>query len=196
MKPTCCAVFSAIFILLYSGFFLPHIVVAGDAKEYETRTGKTILVQETHPVGQSIGTIQVTTQGFKYKFFETFEDMDPVSKVMLADLDQDGFDEIYIVTTTQGSGSYGDILAFASNRDKSLTIINFPEINDNDQCFTGYMGHDSFAIESNTLVRTFPVYKDSDTNASPSGGTRKIAYTLFPGEAMWQLRIASIKFLK
>jgi hypothetical protein len=55
------------------------------------------------------------------------------------------------------------------------------------------MGHDSFTIENNTPVRTFPVYKDSDANASPTGGTRRITYGLFPGEAMWQLRIESVK---
>ncbi len=32
-------------------------------------------------------------------------------------------------------------------------MINFPEINDNDKCFSGYMGHDSFAIESNKRLR-------------------------------------------
>jgi len=196
MKPTCCAVFAAIFILWLSGCLLPHTVAAGDAREYETRAGKKILVKETHPVGQSISTIQVTTKGFVYDFFETYEDMDPVSKVMLADLNQDGFDEIYIVTTAQGSGSYGNILAFASNRDKSLSMINFPEINDNDKCFSGYMGHDSFAIEGNALVRTFPVYKGGDANARPTGGTRTITYGLVPGEAMWQLRVESVTFFE
>ena len=68
-------------------------------------------------------------------------------------------------------------------------MINFPEINGNDKSFYGYMGHDSFAIESNTLARTFPLYKDCDANASPTGRTRRIVYSLFPGEAMWQLRI-------
>jgi len=196
MKPTCCAVFAAISILWLSSCFLPHTVVAGNTREYITHTGKKILVKETHPVGQSVSTIQVTTKGFVYEFFETYEEMDPVSKVMLADLNQDGFDEIYIVTAAQGSGSYGNILAFASNRDRSLSMINFPEINDNNKYFSGYMGHDSFAIKGNSLVRTFPVYKGGDTNARPAGGTRTITYGLIPGEAMWQLRIESVKFLK
>jgi len=196
MKSTCCAAFAAVSILWLSSCFLPHTDVAGDAREYVTRTGKIILVKETHPGGQSISTIQITTEGFVYEFLETYEEMDPISNVMLADLNQDSFDEIYIVTAAQGSGSYGNILAFASNRDRSLSMINFPEINDNDKYFSGYMGHDSFAIKGNSLVRTFPVYKDDDTNARPTGGTRTITYGLFPGEAMWQLRIESVKFLK
>jgi len=196
MKSTRCALFTAIFILGLSGFLLPYAAVAGDAREYATRTGKKILVKETHPTGKSISTIQVMTKGLEYEFSETFENMDPVSKVMLADLDQNGFEELYIVTVAQGSGSYGNILAFASNRDKSLSMINFPEFNANDKCFSGYMGHDSFTIENNTLVRSFPVYKDSDANASPTGGTRRITYGLFPGEAMWQLRIESVKSLE
>ena len=50
------------------------------------------------------------------------------------------------------------------------------------------MGHDEFAVEENTLVRRFPVYKDGDTNSQPTGGTRQIQYKLKAGEAGWILR--------
>jgi hypothetical protein len=72
-----------------------------------------------------------------------FEDRDPISDVFTADLDGNGFDEIYIVTTAAGSGSYGTILGFASNKDKSLSMIHFPEVREGDETFEGYMGHDT-----------------------------------------------------
>jgi hypothetical protein len=53
----------------------------------------------------------------------------------------------------------------------------------------GYMGHDVFSIENNKLIRVFPIYKEDDTNQNPTGGIRKLVYTLYPGEAGWQLRI-------
>jgi len=158
-------------------------------KEYKTRTGKTILISETHPLGQSLSTLVIRTKGFVHNMTETLEDVDPISRVLVADLDGNGFDEIYIITTSAGSGSYGRVIGYASNFDKSLSRINFPDDRNRDTLFVGYMGHDRFAIANNRLVRTFPVYQKGDANAQPTGGMRKIIYGLHPGEAMWQLKI-------
>jgi heat shock protein HslJ len=161
----------------------------GAARQYRTITGKTIVVTETHPAGRSLSTIEIRTGGFEHEFQEVFPDRDPVSDVFVADLDGNGFDEIYIVTTAAGSGSYGTVLGFASNKDKSLSMIHFPEVRAGDAHFQGYMGHDSFAIEGSKLVRMFPVYNAGDSNGNPTGGRRKLVYGLVPGEAGWQLRV-------
>ncbi|MGD8296057.1 MAG: hypothetical protein PVG67_06680, partial [Desulfobacterales bacterium] len=164
-------------------------------KEYETKTGKTIIISVTHPVGQSLSTIEISTKDFKHNYTEIYENRDPISDVLIGDLDGNGFDEIYIITTSVGSGSYGTVLGFASNKDKSLSMINFPKIQAGDQNFEGYMGHDTFKIENQKLVRIFPVYNKGDTNQNPTGKTRKLVYGLFPGEAMWQLRVESLETL-
>jgi hypothetical protein len=158
-------------------------------KEYGTKTGKTIIISETHPTGQSLSTIEITTKGFEHNFQAVYEDKDPISDVFVTDLDANGYDEIYIITTSAGSGSYGTILGFASNKDKSLSMINFPEIQTGDENFKGYMGHDSFKLEDQKLVRIFPIYNKGDTNENPTGGRRKLVYGLVPGEAMWQLKV-------
>jgi hypothetical protein len=158
-------------------------------KEYKTKTGKTIIISETHPVGQSLSTIEVSTKDFEHNYPEICRDTDPISEVFVADLDGNGFDEIYIITISAGSGSYGTVLGFASNKDKSLSMINFPEILERDENFEGYMGHDTFKIEDQKLVRIFPIYNEGDTNQNPTGGTRKLVYGLYPGEAMWQLKV-------
>jgi hypothetical protein len=159
------------------------------SKEYKTKTGKTIIISVTHPVGRSLSTIEISTMDFEHNYPEIYEDRDPISDVFVADLDGNGFDEIYIITTSAGSGSYGNVLGFASNKDKSLSMINFPEIQEGDRNFEGYMGHDTFKVENQKLVRIFPIYNKGDTNQNPSGGSRKLIYGLYPGEAMWQLRI-------
>ena len=159
------------------------------SKAYRTKTGKTIVVSQTHPAGRSLATIEVRTEGFEHNFGEVFEDRDPVTDVFVADLDGNGFDEIYIVTTAAGSGSYGTVLGFASNNDKSLSMIHLPEVREGDAHFEGYMGHDTFTIKGRKLVRMFPLYNKGDTNENPTGGKRKLVYGLFPGEAMWQLRV-------
>jgi hypothetical protein len=158
-------------------------------REYKTKTGKTIIISVTHPVGQSLSTIEISTKDFEHNYQEIYEDRDSISDLFVADLDANGFDEIYIITTSAGSGSYGTVLGFASNRDKSLSMINFPEIQEGDKNFEGYMGHDTFKIENQKLVRIFPIYNKGDTNQYPTGGTRKLVYGLYPGEAMWQLKI-------
>jgi hypothetical protein len=152
-------------------------------------------VSETHPVGRGFSTIEIRTKGFEHNHGEVYADRDPISDVFVSDLDGNGFDEIYIITTSAGSGSYGTILGFASNKDKSLSMINFPEIRKGAENFEGYMGHDFFKIEGQTLVRIFPIYNKGDTNENPTGGRRKLVYGLYPGEAMWQLRIEQSEIL-
>jgi hypothetical protein len=165
-------------------------------KDYKTKTGKTIIIAETHPVGQSLSTIEISTRDFEHNYPEVYEDRDPISDVFVADLDGNGFDEIYIITTSTGSGSYGRVLGFASNKDKSLSMINFPKIQEGDRNFEGYMGHDTFKIENQKLVRSFPIYNEGDTNQNPTGGTRQLIYGLYPGEAMWQLKVVKSETLK
>jgi hypothetical protein len=165
-------------------------------KAYKTKTGKPIIISETHPVGQSLSTIEITTKDFEHDFLGIYENRNPISDVLIADLDGDGFDEIYIITTSVGSGSYGTVLGFASNMDKSLSMINFPEIQEGDNNFKGYMGHDNFEIKERKLVRIFPIYNQGDTNQNPTGGKRKLIYGLYPGEAMWQLKIEKSETLK
>jgi hypothetical protein len=159
------------------------------SNEYRTKTGKTIIISVTHPVGQGLNTIEISTKDFEHNYTEIYEDKDPISDVFVDDLDGNGFDEIYIITTSVGSGSYGTVLGFASNKDKSLSMINFPEIQEEDRNFEGYMGHDIIKIENQKLVRIFPIYNKGETNQNPTGGTRKLIYGLYPGEAMWQLKI-------
>lgn len=157
--------------------------------EYFTRSGKSLSVTESHPVGQSLSNIQIESKGFAHNISASFEDHDPIHKVLIGDLDENGFDEFYIITASSGSGSYGDVLAFASNRDKSLSLIYFPDIQQGDERFVGYFGHDTFILEEGRLLRSFPLYLPSDTNDKPTGGASAIIYKLYPGEAGWELEI-------
>jgi len=101
----------------------------------------------------------------------------------IEDLNSDGFPEILIYTMSAGSGSYGDVIGYSVNNGKSISQIYFPEITENNEASSGYMGHDEFAIIETSLARRFPVYKDGDTNNNPTGGTRQIEYKLKDGEA-------------
>lgn len=118
-----------------------------------------------------------------------------VSGAEVADINGDGFPELYIYVTSAGSGSYGTLFAYASNRNRSLTPIYLPEISEEKRVGEGYMGHDSFAVEGTRLIRTFPRYSKDDSNANSTGGTREVSYKLEAGEAGWILKIEMYKDL-
>ena len=111
-----------------------------------------------------------------------------VTLAEVADLNVDGSPEVYVYVTSAGSGSYGSLVAYSSNRKKSLSEIYLPPLADDPEASKGYMGHDEFRVVESSLVRRFPVYRDGDTNAKPTGGTRQISYRLKAGEAGWVLR--------
>jgi hypothetical protein len=106
----------------------------------------------------------------------------------VADLNVDGSPEIYVYVQSAGSGSYASLVAYSANKKKSLSQIYLPPITDDPKASKGYMGHDEFRVVESALVRRFPVYRDGDTNAKPTGGTRQIQYKLAAGEAGWLLR--------
>lgn len=105
----------------------------------------------------------------------------PVVKAIVGDLNADGFYEILIFTQSGGSGSYGDVIAYSSNRGLSWSEVFYPELSD--KLKQGYMGHDEFELVNNKLVRRFPVYLKHDTNANPKGKMRQIQYYMRDGGA-------------
>jgi hypothetical protein len=112
-----------------------------------------------------------------------------VTGAEIADLNADGWPEIYVYISSAGSGSYGTVVGYAVNRGKSVTPITLPELSDDPVASAGYQGHDEFALVEGALARRFPVYRSGDTNASPSGGRRQLHYRLVAGEAGWLLRL-------
>lgn len=163
------------------------------SNEYKTKTGKTFIVSE-EKTSASISNISIATDGFTF-VNETLhlEESDPIAKVSIADLNKDGFDEIFIITKSAGSGSYATIYGYSSNKDKSVTDIIVPEISQSDlvegAIFSGYQGHDSIYISKNKLFRKFPIYEEGDKNCCPTGGDRTIQYVLKKGEAYWRLQV-------
>ncbi|NPA36774.1 MAG: hypothetical protein GXO47_07985 [Chlorobi bacterium] len=156
-----------------------------------TGTGKEFIVQ-VKSSGASMNDIFVIPKGFE-NTKDTFKlkDADPVENIFLADLNGDGYDELYVITVAAGSGSYATIYVWSSNKDKSVTPVYVRELPEKEQeeVFKGYMGHDSVYVAGNCLYRKFPVYKEGDASCCPSGGTKTIKYALKKGEASWLLEI-------
>ncbi len=115
---------------------------------------------------------------------------DPVIDAAVGDLNGDGFYEILIFTQSVGSGSYGNVIAYSSNRGLSWSEVSYPELSS--KLKQGYMGHDKFEVVDNVLVRQFPLYLEGDTNANPKGKTRQIQYDLKDGEASRQFVVSNV----
>lgn len=147
----------------------------------------------TSPNSGSINPVTLDVTGLKGQTFHHTQEVDgTLTGVEVADLNVDGFPEVYIYVTSAGSGSYGSLVAFASNRNRSLTEIHLTPIEEIPEAQAGYMGHDEFRVVESTLVRRFPVYAPGDSNAKATGGYKQINYKLKAGEAAWQLKPARV----
>jgi hypothetical protein len=115
-----------------------------------------------------------------------------IGNVEVGDLNADGHPEIYVYVNSAGSGSYGSLIAYTLDGNNSLSPIHLAPVDDDSRAVQGYMGHDEFAVGEGMLLRQFPVYREGDTNAEPTGGMRQIQYELEAGEAGWLLRLDRI----
>lgn len=139
-------------------------------------------------------TLTIFTFGLQEsEFNETLNiEGEEVVNAEVEDLNADGSPELLIYTRSAGSGSYGNVYAFSVNNKKSISQVYFQPTAENPEISNGYMGHDEFTLVENYLGQRFPIYKDGDTNANPTGGTRQVMYRLVDGEAMRKLEVHSV----
>lgn len=141
----------------------------------------------------SINEVRIEPQGLEIDNSAMVTEIDGLATgAEVADLDANGSPEVYVFVQSAGSGSYGSLVAFAANKRKSLSGIFLPPVSEHPEAGKGYLGHDQFSLSQTRFVRRFPVYRDGDTNAAPTGGIREVQYRLVPGEAGWLLRVDSV----
>lgn len=160
-------------------------------KEFKTKSGKVFIVKEEKP-SASISKITIIPKGFSESNNAVeLGETDPFDYAFIADINGDGFDELYVITRGAGSGSYAKIYGISSNSDKSATPIYVPELSEKDmvKLLPGYMGHDKFYVKDGKLYRKYPVYKKDDTQNNPTGDEKILEYILKPGEASWILEL-------
>ena len=178
-------------ITLVACTFAPMAGEAAPAKDFDKKLSLQGLTFHVKcPNEGSLNKLTITPTGLEGENNPIVVDVDgTVTGAEVEDLDANGFPEIYVYVTSVGSGSYGSLVAYAANQKKSLTEIILPDLQKDDANSNGYVGHDHFAVGKGCLLRRFPLYKDGDTNANPTGGTREIQYKLGVGEAGWILRL-------
>ena len=155
---------------------------------HETLSLQGLTFTLSSPNDQSINRLTIKTRGLKQRAKPIYREIDgTITGAEVADLNVDGFPEVYVYVTSAGSGSYGSVVAYSSNKNKSLSEMYVTPIEHVKNAGQGYMGHDEFRVVESSLVRRFPVYRKGDINAKPTGGMRQIQYKLKAGEAGWIL---------
>lgn len=139
-----------------------------DKFEVQTSTGKTFVVTRS----DNPDTLIYTVQGIGFKVKSQFEirPQAPVTEVRTADINGDGFDEVYILTDTSETDERTPALyAFASYRDRSfgpIYVKAIPKAKRPD-------GKSGLHVKDGKLIREF----------ASSHGTKSIEYHLRAGEA-------------
>jgi hypothetical protein len=104
---------------------------------------------------------------------------DPLAEAFATDLDGDHAPELLLCTRSPGSSAEGDVRGWRFEADGSETVLALPAL-DADLA-VGWRGRDQFGVQGAHLVRSFPLYRDEDDNASPSAGfVRVVRYRLGP----------------
>lgn len=159
----------------------------------KTLTSNGITFRVSAPNASSVGTVSIVPTGLTVANDPITQEVDgTVVGAEIADLDVNGWPELYVFTRSAGSGSYGSVLGQAVNEGKSLSAIFLPDLAEDAMLAEGYMGRDEFAIVEDSLVRRFPIYAPDDINAAPSGKMRQVSYGLVAGEAGWLLRMRDV----
>jgi hypothetical protein len=98
-----------------------------------------------------------------------------LTNVAVADLDKDGNQEVYCFTQSKGTEMAGSVYGIAYLNGKAITIQpgNIDQVS-----VEGYKGRDSFYVQAPYLMRTYPLYKQGDPDAVPSGGKKTVKYKL------------------
>jgi hypothetical protein len=139
----------------------------------------------TSPNNSSINKVTITPKGLKGSNKPVVVEADGIlTGAEIDDLNQDGCPDLFIYVTSAGSGSYGSVIAYTTNRNKSLSPIYLTPVSDNPQDSKGYMGHDEFAVVEGSFIQRFNLYDDKGKKTEKM---RQIQYKLKAGEAGFKL---------
>lgn len=104
------------------------------------------------------------------------------------DLNSDGSPELLVFTQSTDGNKRGNVYGFSVNNKKSMGMVYFEPVSENNKINDGYNGHDEFAVVETSLVQRFPIF----SNGEKTGKTRQVSYKLAEGEAMRKFEIKDI----
>ena len=152
------------------------------SSEYFLKSGKSFTILQS-PESDYLVNVYIIGNGFPgSRDTILFDEIELIDTVLIADINNDGYEELYIFTKGFFPGAYDHVFGVTSDEDISYKEINFPDMKPSDfienGVLNGYQGQDVYTLEDNTIKRAFPVYNAGDFYNSPSRGYRTLYYTL------------------
>ena len=157
--------------------------------------GKGFTVVEDKSLGYSISNILILPEGFDNKDTIRIEGSDPVEKVYVTDLDGDGKEELFLVTRSAGSGAYAGVTGYGTVRENRPQKIDIGDLTESDKVpekiKKGLRGHEEIRFDKNSMIISFPLYREEDPNAEPTGGEASVTCHLVTTDGKLQLQCVS-----
>ncbi len=123
--------------------------------------------------------ISISPKKFKKTIRDvTFSVKGRLTKILVDDLNDDGYPDLLLCIYTGTKFEKGTIMGIYSG-DGVIMPVAFPDIYDDPKLREGYKGQDEFTIMVGSLLRSFPIFKPTDTDTA-TGGTRVIQYKIIP----------------
>ena len=144
----------------------------------------------TFKVTSSGGTVTITPSGLEIENTPaSVEVKGIVVRAETGDINADGSPEIYVYAAEPTGDMRGSLIAYGTNRKKSMTPIYLPPLEDDAKNAKGYRGHDEFAVVEGIIARRFPIFPEDASETEPTGRMRQLQYKLVAGEAGWILKL-------
>ncbi|MBX2931541.1 MAG: hypothetical protein KF781_06330 [Chitinophagaceae bacterium] len=108
------------------------------------------------------------------------------------DLNKDGFNDLVVYILTDEKKRKGTVLAIASDENKRIMPITFPEVLSNEKLKVGYDGDDSFKLLNGTLTHKFSV-NDTTSHSENPIIARQVLYNVVKGDyGNWKFKVQRI----
>ena len=166
------------------------VLFADDAAGFEaTRELQGITFKVTSAANQ----VTITPSGLEIDNSPVSAELKGIVKnVEVGDINADGSPEIYVFTAETSGGQRAGLIAYSTNKKKSLSAIYLSPLEDDAKNVKGYRGHDDMAVVEGIIARRFPIFPDDAAKAEPTGKTRQLQYKLKAGEAGWVLKLDKV----
>lgn len=128
--------------------------------------------------GDSASVRQMTIKAYRGKLLLTNFKVQlngSVTNAEVADLDRNGFPELYVYSTNENSLGRVHAWQFLAERKAAITPVNWPLATDK-----AYMGQDSLWIDRASLCRKYPAYQVLKGKKVATGDTHWVRYRLRP----------------
>jgi heat shock protein HslJ len=127
-------------------------------KKIETFQGGIITITNTHPVSKEKSLVTITTEGFSNNETITLEN-NALSDIFFVDVNNDVYEELILIFTSSEETKQSEAVIFTTYDNIGLSKIETPNIDSESTSeggpFEGYIGFDTFKIQSSRLVHEF-----------------------------------------